>query len=123
MLASQVILSIIIIFFLLKITLNFFVKKNISSKFFIFWLILWLIGLLFINFTPLLSFLAKKLGIGRGVDLAVYTSIILIFYFLYLINVEIYELKKRIEKLVRNLALKNKKKLKKKSQRLSGRWG
>jgi len=108
MLASQVILSIIILFFILKITINFFFKKNISSKFFIFWLILWLIGLLFINFTPLLSFLAKKLGIGRGVDLAVYTSIILIFYFLYLINVEIYELKKRIEKLVRNLALKNK---------------
>jgi len=69
---------------------------------------LWFLGLLFINFTPLLSFLAKKMGIGRGVDLAVYTSIILIFYFLYLINVEIYELKKRIEKLVRELALKNK---------------
>jgi small membrane protein len=108
MLASQIILSIIIIFFILKITINFFVKKNISSKFFIFWLFLWFLGLLFINFTPLLSFLAKKLGIGRGVDLAVYTSIILIFYFLYLINVEIYELKKRIEKLVRELALKNK---------------
>jgi len=108
MLASQIILSIIILFFLLKITINFFVKKNISSKFFIFWLFLWFLGLLFINFTPLLSFLAKKLGIGRGVDLAVYTSIILIFYFLYLINVEIYELKKRIEKLVRELALKNK---------------
>ena len=108
MLASQIILSIIIIFFILKITINFFVKKNISSKFFVFWLSLWFLGLLFINFTPLLSFLAKKLGIGRGVDLAVYTSIILIFYFLYLINVEIYELKKRIEKLVRELALKNK---------------
>jgi hypothetical protein len=108
MLASQIILSIIIIFFILKITINFFVKKNVSSKFFIFWLFLWFLGLLFINFTPLLSFLAKKLGIGRGVDLAVYTSIILIFYFLYLINVEIYELKKRIEKLVRELALKNK---------------
>jgi len=108
MLASQIILSIIIIFFLLKITLNFFVKKNISLKFFIFWFFLWFLGLLFINFTPLLSFLAKKLGIGRGVDLAVYTSIILIFYFLYLVNVEIYEIKKRIEKLVRNLALKNK---------------
>jgi len=107
MLASQIILSIIIIFFILKITINFFVKKNISSKFFIFWLLLWFLGLLFINFTPLLSFLAKKLGISRGVDLAVYTSIILIFYFLYLINVEIYEIKKRIEKLVRDLALKN----------------
>ena len=112
MLASQVILSLIIIFFLLKITLNFFVKKNISLKFFIFWLFLWFSGLMFINFTPLLSFLAKKLGIGRGVDLAVYTSIILIFYFLYLINVEIYELKKRIENLVRMLALEGEKKLK-----------
>jgi hypothetical protein len=108
MLASQIILSIIIIFFILKITINFFVKKNISSKFFIFWLFLWFLGLLFINFTPLLSFLAKKLGIGRGVDLAVYTSIIFIFYFLYLINVDIYEIKRRIEKLVRELALKNK---------------
>lgn len=109
MLASQIILSIVIVFFIFKILLNYFFKKNISRKFFIFWIIFWLVVLFFINYTPLLSLLAKKLGIGRGVDLAVYTSIIFIFYALYLINVELDNIKKKIEKLVRELAIKNEK--------------
>jgi len=109
MFASQIILSIIIFFFILKITFNFFVKKNINTKFFIFWFLLWFLGLIVINFTPLISFLAKKLGIGRGVDLAIYSSIILLFYLIYLINIEILEIKKKIEKLVRQIALKDEK--------------
>jgi hypothetical protein len=99
----------VIIFFIFKILLNYFFKKNISKKFFIFWIAFWFLVLIFINFTSLLSFLAKKLGIGRGVDLAVYTSIIFIFYVLYLINIEIEKINKKIEKLVREIAMKNEK--------------
>ncbi len=109
MLASQIILSVVILFFIFKITLNYLLKKNISKKFFLVWLSFWLTVLFFINYTPLLSYLAKKIGIGRGVDLAVYTSIILIFYAIYLINVEIENLRKKIEKIVRELAIKREK--------------
>lgn len=106
MMGSQIILSIIIFFIILKTFRSYLIKK-ISSAFFILWLFFWLAVLFLIHYTAILSSIAKLLGIGRGVDLAIYTSIILIFYLLYVLFVRISEIEKKIEKIVRKEALKD----------------
>jgi hypothetical protein len=53
------------------------------------------------------SYLANFLGIGRGADLIVYLSVVVIFYLLFKIFVRINKIEKEITKVVREDAIKN----------------
>lgn len=76
-------------------------------QFTIIWLVLWLSMLsVFLN-QKLISHIAKLMGIGRGVDVAVYASIIIIFYLIYVIFIKLQELEDRITRVVRSNALKS----------------
>lgn len=55
--------------------------------------------------TNFLSFIATQLGIGRGADVAVYISIVLLFYLIFRTNVMIENLRHEITQLVRVIAL------------------
>jgi len=46
------------------------------------------------------------LGIGRGVDLAIYVSVICLFYLVYKLFIKIQSLERQITLLVRKLAQK-----------------
>ncbi len=107
MLASQILLTVIILFIFVKTLKNFF-KKEEDKKFYFVWLVFWLIMLILINFTQILSFLAKKLGVGRGVDLAIYISIILIYYLIYFFFVKLRKIEKKITKITQKIALSSK---------------
>jgi hypothetical protein len=107
MLASQIFLSTIILFILVKTIVNLRREKLIDKTFYWLWIGFWLLVLFLIHFTGILSSLAHLLGIGRGVDLAVYTSIILIFYLLFVFFNRIKKLEKQLTEITRNLALKN----------------
>jgi hypothetical protein len=106
MLASQIFLSTIILFILVKTIVNLRREKLIDKTFYWLWIGFWLIVLFLIHFTGILSSLAHLLGIGRGVDLAVYTSIILIFYLLFMFFKRLNKIEKEITKIVRDIAMK-----------------
>lgn len=105
-LGSQLILSVLIIFIIIK-TLISFNKKQITRLFFILWNFFWLIVLYFIFYPGFLVGLAKRLGVGRGVDLAIYVSVICLFYLIYKLFIKIEKIEKQITKIVREIAIKN----------------
>lgn len=56
------------------------------------------------NFT---NYVANILGIGRGADVVVYISIVLLFYLIFRTNVMLENIRHEITKLVREIALQN----------------
>lgn len=55
--------------------------------------------------------IANRLGIGRGVDAALYISIVLLFYLNFRSNVMLENLRHEITKLTREIALSNEQKI------------
>lgn len=70
------------------------------------WLAVWLIVGIAVLLPQTTSFLANLVGVGRGVDLAVYLSIIFIFYILFRIFVRLERIEHDITKVIREMALK-----------------
>lgn len=107
----RIIASIFVIYALLKV-IKKYRDKSIYLKELLFWAIVWLaIGFVFWlpNFTTLL---ANILGIGRGADLVIYSSIIIIFYLIFRIYVVLDKQQQEITKIVRHLAISEEEKKK-----------
>lgn len=103
-------LSILVTIFVLIILYKLFKQKQnnrISFLSFIFWCILWLIVLLLFWQPEIASYFAFNLGIGRGVDLVIYLSILIIFSLLFKIFERLYKIERDITKLTREDAIKN----------------
>lgn len=84
------------------------VKKGaVSLKRSLFWLGFWAIILIISLLPQVTIFLAKFLGINRGTDVAVYFSILFIFFIIFEIIIKLEKIEKNITVIVRNLALKN----------------
>ena len=109
MLGSQLILSIVVIFILLK-TWHSYRRKQMSNSFFVLWIFLWTVALSAIFYPGLLSNVANLLNIGRGVDFALYVSIILLFYLVYKINLKIEKINQDLTKIVRKISIENEEK-------------
>lgn len=108
MTAFQIIVLIAILIILFKAGKRFF-KKEISFLLFLIWAIVWLgVGAITV-FPVIIENAAVYLGIGRGVDLVTYVSIIVIFYVLFKIIIKQNKLEKNITEMVRNIAVNNKK--------------
>jgi len=107
LLGSQLILSVFVLFILLK-TWRSYRTKQLSNSFFALWIFLWFSGLFVIFYPGFLSKIANLLNIGRGVDFALYVSIILIFYMIYKINLKIEKINRDISKLIRKIAINEK---------------
>ncbi|MDO8503254.1 MAG: DUF2304 domain-containing protein [bacterium] len=103
--ASEIILPAIIIFIVLR-TIASYRRKNLSKGFTLLWTAFWLAGLFLIFQQGLLTSIANLIGIGRGVDLAIYLSIIILFYLVFRIFSQLREIEKKITELVRREALK-----------------
>lgn len=81
------------------------VKKEISIWLFAAWLMFWLIVLVVDLVPGIINRLADMVGVGRGVDLVVYISLLVLFYFAFRINIKINKLEKKINETVRQIAL------------------
>src|SRR3989344_8784781 len=102
-------LQILVTIFIALILFKLFQQKQhnrISLASFLIWFILWLFVLLVFWQPDATSYLANILGIGRGADLVVYLSILVIFYLLFKIFVRLNKIDSDITKLVRADALK-----------------
>ena len=80
--------------------------KKLPLKTALFWFFVWFAVLLIVFFTPVIDALSRPIGVGRGIDLVVYVSILVLFYLVFQINMKIDKLEKDITKLVREISLK-----------------
>ena len=106
-------LQIIVTLFVIIILFKLFKQRQaskLSISSFLAWLLLWLIVLVVFWQPATASYLANFLGIGRGADLIIYLSIIIIFYLLFKIFVHLNKIETEITKIIREDAIKNAKK-------------
>ncbi|MGV8141883.1 MAG: DUF2304 domain-containing protein [Candidatus Woesearchaeota archaeon] len=86
--------------------------KHISLGEFSLWSMIWAAVIFVALFPSAITFVSWAMGIERGVDLAIYASIILLFYLMFRLYVRIDNQNKEITTLVRELSLKNARKKK-----------
>lgn len=80
---------------------------SIGWGMFLFWTAIWLLALLAVLNPEMTTTIANELGIGRGVDAAIYISIVVLFYLNFRSNVQIENFRNEVTKLTREIALKN----------------
>ena len=104
----QLVITIFIGFVLVKLFLK--LKANeISSREAVSWSIFWLIVLVAVLWPKNLDQVAQFFGVYRGADLAVYLSIIILFYLVFRIFTRLEKIEKDIVKIIRELTFKEKK--------------
>jgi hypothetical protein len=86
--------------------------SHISVGEFSFWSLIWIFVIIIALFPDIISGLSTFVGISRGVDLAVYTGVILLFYLMFRLYVKMDAQARETTKLVREMAIKNAKKKK-----------
>lgn len=102
---TQVVLLVFLFFAISRVFLRF--KGGILSTVgFFFWSGLFGIAIIAVLAPGLTSKIAQAVGIGRGVDAVVYSSIVLLFYLIFRLHVFIEDIKHDITTLVKKLALK-----------------
>ena len=70
------------------------------------WFFITLLAIIFVGEPAISSAVAQKLGIGRGVDVVIYFALIWLLYQNYSQSQEIEKLYDKLDKLVRQIALK-----------------
>ena len=81
-------------------------KRKIAVKAALFWLAAWAAILVILFATPAIDALSKPVGVGRGIDLVVYSAILVLFYIIFKLTMKIDKLEGDISKLVRSIALR-----------------
>lgn len=105
----QIIVVLFALFALSRAILRFKDGK-ITKKELVLWTIVWLAAIVIILMPFTTTFVANILGVARGADVIVYLSIILLFYLVFRIYVKLESLEQDITKVVREVAIKKKKK-------------
>jgi len=106
---QQIIALIIIAFFLARLFWRK-QKKQISATEFIFWFIFWLLAAGAIITLKWIDKLVAGLGFsGSGIEVLLYLGIAILFYFIFRLRLRLEKMEKDISKIIRALALKNKK--------------
>lgn len=104
----QVLLIVFLGFALSRVVMQFW-SHRIKNMEFAFWAALFVTSIVVVAFPNETTKFAKLLGIGRGVDLAVYASIVTLFYLVFRIYIYIEDLRHEMTELVRKIALEKKK--------------
>ncbi|MEW6610303.1 MAG: DUF2304 family protein [Patescibacteria group bacterium] len=100
----QIISLLLIILIVSRIVLRF-VRHEIGSREFIYWILFWFLAAAAILTPDALTRIANILGIGRGADLAFYSSFVIVAYVLFRIVVRMDRIERDITKIVRHIAL------------------
>ena len=73
----------------------------------VYWVLFWAAAGVIVAWPDATFYFAKKLGIGRGSDLVVYLSLVLLFFLVFRLMVSFERQKKEVTELTRLQALKN----------------
>ena len=106
MLFIQILIIAFVFLVVMKTTLGF-KKRIVPLKGLLFWLGLWLVVLIVSLLPQVTVFLAKILGISRGTDVAIYFSILFVFFAIFKIITKQEKIDRKITEIVSYLALKN----------------
>jgi hypothetical protein len=74
-----------------------------------FWIMFWFLSAVFVWYPNSLTILANAFGIGRGTDLVLYVSLMVIFFILFRLHIKIESIGRDITKVVRKESLDDKK--------------
>lgn len=85
-----------------------FKSKRVSFRTLLFWLGLWLVISAAFLLPKTADWLAQMLGLGRGADVAIYFSILLIFYLLFRIFTRLEKIESDITSIAREMSLRDK---------------
>jgi small membrane protein len=80
-------------------------QRRMPMADFLFWILVWMGTASVIIFPDATSFLAHLLGIGRGADLIIYTSLLVSFYLIFRLYLVLVRLEQAITEVVRAIAL------------------
>lgn len=116
----QIVLLLFLIFAFSRVYLRF-TEGTVRTTTFIFWTIIWFIATIGVLFPQMTTVIANRLGIGRGADAVIYTSLLLLFYLVYRTNVYLENVKHEITELTRRIALSDHKKRKRVKRTKRGR--
>lgn len=103
----QGVIILFVLFALSRLILRF-KDSSISVFELIAWGVFWAIVVVITLVPQITNYLANLVGVGRGVDVVVYISIILLFYGFFRMSVKLENIESDITKLVRKEALKKK---------------
>lgn len=104
MYSAQIIISAIVLFIIYR-TIRTYQRGNLTKVFALIWLAFWAAVLFFLFQQELLSKIANFLGVWRGVDLALYLSVITIFYLVFRLSAALEEVNQKMTQIVRQEAL------------------
>jgi len=104
-LPSRLLLTLFLLFAVSRVVLRRR-EGTISLGSFLFWSGLWLLATVGIIRPDFTTYIAKSMGIGRGADVVIYSSIVILFYLLFRTHIMIENLHHDITKIVRDIALK-----------------
>jgi hypothetical protein len=82
-------------------------RRRMPMPDFVFWSLVWIGTASVIIFPDATSLLAHLLGIGRGADLIIYTSLLISFYLIFRLYLALARLEQAITKVVRAIALEH----------------
>ncbi len=101
----QAIVLIFVLFVLSRVIIKFRQGK-INTYEMIFWSIVWVAVAIVLFIPQITNPIAEFLNIGRGIDVAVYLSIVLLFYLVFRLYVKVDALNHNLTKVVRETAVK-----------------
>ncbi len=102
----QIVLLALIVFFISRVFLRA-KEKVIPIKTAVFWMLIWSAALVGVILPKTTTQIAGVFGVGRGVDVIVYVSLVLLFYLVFRLYVMIEDVRREITILVRQIALQN----------------
>ena len=100
----QALFLLFILFAFSRVVLRF-KKHDVTSREFALWTFFWLGAGFVVLWPEVLSRIAVLVRVGRGVDVAIYASLLLIFYLLFRMFARIDRIERDITQLVRTTAL------------------
>jgi hypothetical protein len=105
----QAVLVVFLLFALSRVVLRF-KERQIKIGEFLFWSLSFAGAVVVVVLPGETTKLAQLLGVGRGVDLIVYASIVTLFYICFRTYIQLENMRHEITELVRKLALEKKSK-------------
>lgn len=84
-----------------------FLARDITLANLVYWIIFWLAAGVIVIWPDATFYLANILGIGRGADLVVYVSLVIIFFLIFRLMIAQERQRREITELTRLLAMKD----------------
>ncbi|MFC1754023.1 DUF2304 domain-containing protein [Thermoproteota archaeon] len=112
----QIIVIIFVLFALSRVIFRF-KDKQINVLELVFWCLLWIAVAVVLFIPKITEPIADILDIGRGIDVAVYLGIVLLFYLVFRLYVKIDTMNQDLTKVVREISIKKPKSKESKNKR------